>query len=313
MTLAAFAFVLTLTVILGAYWLFEVRPERARRARLLNRLGGLPPERVEPPVLVKILPGQSREGGRVRSYQMRAARMFRAAGIEDGSRFLAGVGVATVAAAAVGLAAGAPPLMATALALATGIAPFAWLRHRIERRLNAVEEMIPQAIDLLVRALRAGHAFSSAAAMVAEELPEPIASEFRTMHEQQNFGMPVPDVLREFAERAPLQDVRFFVTAVLIQRETGGNLSQVLENLAAVTRDRFRVRRQLQVMTAQGRMTGWILSVFPLLLAAFLVFWAPSHAALLVNDPLGTKLLMAAGTLQLIGIFTIRRIVSVEY
>jgi tight adherence protein B len=311
MILAGFAFALTLTVILGAYWMFEVRPERARRARLLNRLGGLPPERADHPVLVKMLPGQSRDG--MRSYRMWAARIFRAAGVENGSRFLARTGVAAVAAAAFGLAAGAPPPMVMALALATGIAPLAWLRHRVQRRLNALEEMIPQAIDLLVRALRAGHAFSSAAAMVAEELPDPIASEFRTMHEQQNFGMPVPDVLREFAERAPLQDVRFFVTAVLIQRETGGNLSQVLENLAAVIRDRFRVRRQLQVMTAQGRMTAWVLSVFPLLLAAFLLFWAPSHAALLVNDPLGNKLLLAAGTLQLIGIFTIRRIVRVEY
>ena len=313
MFLAILAFVLTLTVILGAYWLFEVRPEQARRARLLNRLGGIPPERIDHPVLVKALAGRSQDPGRFGAYRLRAARALRAAGVQDGSRVLARIGGTALAAAAVGLATGAPPLVVMALALAAATAPLAWFRHRRQQRLNALEEMLPQAIDLLVRALRAGHAFSSAAAMVAEELPDPIASEFRTMHEQQNFGMPVPDVLREFAERAPLQDVRFFVTAVLIQRETGGNLSQVLENLAAVTRDRFRVRRQLQVMTAQGRMTGWILSLFPLLLAAFLLFWAPSHAALLVNDPLGNKLLIAAGTLQLIGIFTIRRIVRVEY
>jgi tight adherence protein B len=313
MFLAAFAFVLTLTVILGAYWVFEVRPEQARRARLLNRLGGIPVERIEHPVLVKALPGSSQDAGRFRAYRVRAARSLRAAGVHDGSRFLARTGGAAIAVAAVSVVAGAPPLGVMALAIATAVAPLAWLRHRMQQRLNALEEMLPQGIDLLVRALRAGHAFSSAAAMVAEELPDPIASEFRTMHEQQNFGMPVPDVLREFAERAPLQDVRFFVTAVLIQRETGGNLSQVLENLATVTRDRFRVRRQLQVMTAQGRMTGWILSVFPLLLAVFLVFWAPSHAALLVNDPLGNRLLMGAATLQLIGIFTIRRIVRVEY
>jgi tight adherence protein B len=313
MLLAALAFVLTLTVILGTYWLFDVRPDRARRARLLTRLGGRPADPVEQPVALKALAGPSPHSGRLRAYRIRAARAFRAAGVRDGSRFVVRTGGAALVAAAASVAAGASPLAAMVLACATAIAPLAWLRHRMQQRLRGLEEMLPQAIDLLVRALRAGHAFSSAAAMVAEELPDPIASEFRTMHEQQNFGMPVPDVLREFAERAPLQDVRFFVTAVLIQRETGGNLSQVLENLAAVTRDRFRVRRQLQVMTAQGRMTGWVLSVFPLLLAAFLLYWAPSHAALLVNDPLGNRLLIAAATLQLIGIFTIRRIVRVEY
>lgn len=312
MVLAGVAFVLTLTVILGAYWLLDVRPEQARRARLLSRLGGRPAERLEQPVLVRGVPFASQKGP-FRAYRVRAARAFQAAGVKNGFRFLARTGAVAVAIAMVGVPAGAPPSVVLLLALGTAVAPLAWLRYRLERRMRALEEMLPQAIDLLVRALRAGHAFSSAAAMVAEELPDPIASEFRTIHEQQNFGMPVPDVLREFAERVPLQDVRFFVTAVLIQRETGGNLSQVLENLATVIRDRFRMRRQLQVMTAQGRMTGWILSVFPLLLAAFLLFWAPSQAALLVNDPLGNKLLLAAATLELIGIFTIRRIVRVEY
>jgi tight adherence protein B len=312
MFLAAIAFVLTMTLILGAYWVFDVRPEQARRARIVGRLGGIAAERIERPVLLKDLPSPSQDGP-LRAYRVRAARALRVAGVENGFRLFMRAGAAAVVVAVVGVPVGASPAVALLLALATAIAPFAWVRHRLQRRLNALEELLPQAIDLLVRALRAGHAFSSASAMVAEELPDPIASEFRTMHEQQNFGMPIPDVLREFAERAPLQDVRFFVTAVLVQRETGGNLSQVLDNLAAVIRDRFRVRRQLQVMTSQGRMTGWILSVFPLLLAAFLLFWAPSQAALLVNDPLGNRLLIAALTLELIGIFTIRRIVRVEY
>jgi tight adherence protein B len=149
--------------------------------------------------------------------------------------------------------------------------------------------------------------------MVAEELPDPIAAEFRLIHEQQNFGMGMPDVLREFAQRAPLMDVRFFVTAVLTQRETGGNLSQVLDNLASVVRDRFRVNRQLRVLTAQGRLTGWILGVFPVVIAALLLYWAPSQIDMLLHDPVGNRMLGAAITLQTIGVFLIRRINRVEY
>jgi tight adherence protein B len=310
---AVFTFALTLTVILGAYWVFEVRPERTKRRRLLNRLGGVPTQGPAPTVLVRPVSALDQDAGWFRASRARVVRALRAAGVQDAARFVLRTGAGAIAVAAMGIPAGTSPVVVVALASATAIAPVVWLRRRMHQRLNAIEEMFPQAIDLLVRALRAGHAFSSAAAMVADELPDPIASEFRTIHEQQNFGMAVPDVLREFAERVPLQDVRFFVTAVLTQRETGGNLSQVLENLAAVTRDRFRVRRQLQVMTAQGRMTGWVLSVFPLLLAVVLLYWAPSHVALLLYDPLGNKVLMAAGALQLTGILTIRRIVRVEY
>jgi tight adherence protein B len=313
MLLAGIAFALTFGVIVGAHWIFDVRPERAARRRLLNRLGGVAADSVEPIVLVKAAAATYAGATWLDRVRRRVAGALRAVGVQDTSRFLSRTGGAALVVMALALGAGASSLTALVLALSTAATPLAWMARRRQQRLNALEEMFPQAIDLLVRALRAGHAFSSAAAMVAEELPDPIAAEFRMIHEQQNFGMAVPDVLREFADRVPLPDVRFFVTAVLTQRETGGNLSHVLENLATVTRDRFRVRRQLRVMTAQGRMTGWALGTLPMVLAVFLLFWAPSHAVLLLHDPLGQKMLMAAGALQITGIFVIRRIVQVEY
>src|SRR5207253_9759337 len=134
--------------------------------------------------------------------------------------------------------------------------------------------------DLMARALRAGHALTTTIAMVAEEMRDPVSTEFRAVYEQHNYGLPFPQVLKALAVRIPLIDVRFFVTAVLTQRETGGNLAEVLDHLAASTRERFRIRRQLRVLTAQGRMTGWVLSGFPIGLAALLYALNPSHVVI---------------------------------
>ena len=133
------------------------------------------------------------------------------------------------------------------------------------------------------------------------------------MFEQHNYGLPLPQVLRTFATRIPLMDVRFFATAVLMQRETGGNLSEVLDNLATVTRDRFRVRRQLRVLTAQGRMTGWILATLPAALGLALYILNPTQMNAFVKDPLGFRLLELAIVLQLVGVVAIRKIVAVQY
>ena len=118
------------------------------------------------------------------------------------------------------------------------------------------EELFPEALDLMSRAMRAGHTFITAIGMVADELPEPIAAEFKLLHDQQNFGMPVDEALRDFGERVPLLAAKFFVTAILTQRESGGNLTEVLDNLASVIRDRFMVMRQVRIKSAHGRMTG---------------------------------------------------------
>src|SRR5260370_42421294 len=148
------------------------------------------------------------------------------------------------------------PFVAIVVGLLTGFAPFGWLLHRRTVRLKRFEEMFPEALDLLSRAIRAGHAFQTAMGMVADEMHDPVGPEFKKTFDQQNFGLPLRDALNEMSERIPILDVRFFVTAVLIQRDTGGNLSQILDNLAHVLRERFKIRRQVRVHTAPGRFTG---------------------------------------------------------
>ena len=138
--------------------------------------------------------------------------------------------------------------------------PFIYVKSEETSGCRKFEEQFPEAIDLIGRALRAGHAFTTGLAMAAEEIPAPVGEEFKLLYDRQNFGMPLPDAMRAFAARIPLIDARFFVTAVLTQRETGGNLGEVLDNLASVIRERFKVKRQVRVLTAHGRITGWILA-----------------------------------------------------
>ena len=175
------------------------------------------------------------------------------------------------------------------------------------------EEQFPEAIDLIARALRAGHAFPTGLLMVADEAPDPIGPEFKLVYDRQNFGMPLNDALKGLAERVPILDARFFATAVLTQRETGGNLSEVLDNLATVIRDRFKVKRQVRVVTAHGRITGWILSALPPGLAVVISFVSPDHMKTMFTDPLGIQMLVVAGTMQVVGTLIIRKLVNVPY
>src|SRR6476661_7131337 len=166
------------------------------------------------------------------------------------------------------------------------------------RRLKKSEEQLPEAIDLIGRALRAGHAFTTGLAMAAEEIPKPVGEEFKRLYDRQNFGMQLPDAMKAFAARIPLIDARFFVTAVLTQRETGGNLGEVLDNLASVIRERFKVKRQVRVLTAHGRITGWVLAGLPPALAAAMFVIAPGHLKILTGDPLGVQMIIGALVLQ---------------
>jgi tight adherence protein B len=191
--------------------------------------------------------------------------------------------------------------------------PFIYVRYKKTSRLRKFEEQFPEAIDLIGRALRAGHAFTTGLVMAADEIPAPVGEEFKLLYDRQNFGMPLPEAMKAFAARIPLIDARFFVTAVLTQRETGGNLGEVLDNLATVIRDRFRVQRQVRVLTAHGRITGWILAGMPPALAAALFVIAPGHLKMLISDPLGVQMIVGALVLQVIGTLTIRKLVQIPY
>jgi tight adherence protein B len=203
-------------------------------------------------------------------------------------------------------------MVALLVALASAFAPFGFLLHRRGRRLKRFEEMFPEALDLLSRAIRAGHAFQTAMGMVADELPEPVGPEFKKTFDQQNFGLPLRDALNELSERITLLDVRFFVTAILIQRDTGGNLSEILDNLAHVVRERFKIQRQVRVHTAHGRFTGYVLLALPAALAVALSLINPEHMQLLFHERMGQVMLMGAIVMQSIGFVWIRKVIKIE-
>ena len=190
--------------------------------------------------------------------------------------------------------------------------PFMFLRVKRTRRLRAFEEAFPEALDLIARALKAGHAFATGLKMVADEMPEPIGPEFRKTFDEQNFGLPLKDALANLTVRIPLLDVRFFSTAVLIQRETGGNLAEILENLGHVVRERFKILRQVRVYTAHGRLTGYVLLGLPVFLAIALAFINPEHMQLLFTERLGHMMLGATVIMQTVGYFWIKQVVKIE-
>ena len=199
------------------------------------------------------------------------------------------------------------------VAFAAGLSlPTCYLMFKKSRRMARFEEQFPEALDLLSRALRAGHAFQTAMGMVADDLKEPVGSEFRKSFDQQNFGLPLRDTLFQLADRIPLMDVRFFSTAVLIQRDTGGNLAEILDNLAHVVRERFRIRREIRTKTAHGRFTGLVLLALPAGLGVILTIINPDHMELLFSRPMGQTMIGAAIVMQFVGFLWIRKILDFE-
>ncbi len=171
--------------------------------------------------------------------------------------------------------------------------PFLFLKIKRTRRLRAFEEQFPEALDLISRALKAGHAFATGLKMVADEMPEPVGPEFRKTFDEQNFGLPLKDALENLTCASRCSTSGSSATAVLIQRETGGNLSEILENLAHVVRERFKILRQVRVYTAHGRLTGYVLLALPAVLGIALSFINPEHMNLLFRERMGQMMLMA--------------------
>ncbi|MDX1624559.1 MAG: type II secretion system F family protein [Gemmatimonadota bacterium] len=197
-------------------------------------------------------------------------------------------------------------------ALLAAAVPYLYVKWKKKKRLEAFEEAFPDAIDLLGRSVRAGHAFATGLQMVADEMPDPMGREFRQVFEEQKFGLPMADALVGLSERIDLSDVRIFVTAVLIQREVGGNLAEILDNLSNTIRERFTIKRQVRVYTAQGRFTGYLLAALPFVVAFLIFMLNPEYMSVLWTEPVGRMLIMVALMLQLIGYFVIRRIVDIE-
>ena len=312
-------FVLVLAIVLGGYWFFVVRLEESSERELRRRLKVNRPKgsivrdllRHDQPlsqvsVLDKVLQRTSFIVAPINT-QIQHAGMNTTVGVI----VLSSVLIAIVTAASLYFLTG---LAAVALVFGVMAAsgPFLLVRFKAARRQRKFEEQFPEALDLIGRALRAGHAFTTGLGMVADEIPDPVGGEFRLVHDRQNYGMPLAEALRDFGARVPLLDARFFVTAVLTQRESGGNLAEVLDNLADLIRERFKVKRQVRTVSAHGRITGWVLSFLAPTLAAVLVLIAPAHMKLMIEDPLGVQMVIGAMVLQIIGVIVIRRIINIE-
>jgi tight adherence protein B len=316
----ALAFAVVFGGLLGAYWLFIVRPEQQSAQTLQRRLKGAPDPAKRK--ASKILRNeQESSSGTLDAVINRVGGLSRVltdlieqsgAKMSVGSLVFGAFCLAIIA-FLVGWLLSRMLVVGLILAPLAALVPFVVLNWKRQRRIAAFEEQFPEALDLLARSLRAGHALTTGIALVAEEMPSPVGPEFRLLYDRQNFGMPFPDALRDFGERIPVLDAKFFTTAVLIQREAGGNLSEVLGNLSSVIRERFRVKRQVRVLSAHGRITGWVLSGLPPALAAAFMISSPNHLTEMINSPIGQDMIIGALALQLIGTMIIRKLVNIEY
>jgi len=228
-------------------------------------------------------------------------------------------GMSAIALGIVGYFLAGPPLPANQTFLFTllgavvgGVMPYSYASHRRNKRFQKFEEIFPEAIDTLARAVRAGHAFTTALELIAAEVNEPVASEFRKLYEEQKFGLPVRDALVNLTARVPLVDVKFFVTAVMLQRETGGNLAEILDNLSYVIRERFKILRQVRVYTAQGRLTMMLLMGLPPIIVVTMLTTSPGYIHPLFTDPIGHALIVGGVVLQTVGYFVIRKLIRIQ-
>jgi len=315
------ALLVSVVVALGAFALVSLFDQRSSRARIIkDRLASVlktPDQPVEDVALLRdeqLSQIPALDVFLRRSERVSAIQVMLAQGDTNmrAGNFLA---LCAIISAVAGLAAfiwsGKGPV-AWAAMLVGFLLPYSYASYRRNKRFEKFEELFPEAIDTLARAVRAGHAFTTAIEMIASEVAEPVCGEFRKLYEEQKFGMPVRDALVNLTERVPLVDVKFFVTAVMLQRETGGNLAEILDNLSYVIRERFKIQRQVRVYTAQGRLTMALLMGMPPVIVTVMLLIEPAFIRPLFSDPIGHTLLVAGITLQTIGYFVIRKIIKIQ-
>ena len=314
------AFLVGVALVVGGYYAVVRLPATLAQRRLDRRLEELSAPADEPEA-AKVLVKGSNEGP-VPAFDRLVGESGRGLALacwieQSGVKasisavVLSALACALVVALAFGWALRSPWSLLVGAAIGFSI-PFLVLRVKRTRRLRSFEEQFPEALDLISRALKAGHAFATGLKMVADEMAEPVGPEFRKAFDEQNFGLPLKDALENLSRRIPVLDVRFFSTAVLIQRETGGNLSEILENLAHVVRERFKILRQVRVYTAHGRLTGYVLLALPAVLAIALSFINPEHMNMLFRERMGQIMLMVALAMQIAGFLWIKQVVKIE-
>jgi tight adherence protein B len=228
------------------------------------------------------------------------------------SRFFAISGGLALAGMALPLASGISAALAPVLGITFGLLPLIWLMMRRKRRLKAFASQLPDALELISRALRAGHSLAAGMDLVRAEMGPPIAIEFGRVFEEQNLGIPLDDALRSMIDRMPNLDLKFFVTAVVLQRQTGGDLAEILDKIGYLIRERFKIWGQVQALTGEGRLSGIVLLALPPLLFLAVYYLNPEYCMVLFRDPLGMKMLAGAVFLQIVGALVIKKIVNIK-
>jgi tight adherence protein B len=241
------------------------------------------------------------------------ARLVRQAGRtwQVGSLFLFSL-VATLVVASIASLAIPSVALSITLGIAVGLSPYLLLLIARERRFRKCDAQVPEAVDLMARALRAGHAIPAVLEMVGKEIAEPLAGEFRIVHEEQNLGLPIRDALLNLVDRVPRDDVRFVATAILLQKETGGNLAVILDKTAVVARERSRLFGQLRIYTAQGRITGLILCIAPFVMCGVLSLLNWKYERILFTTPTGLKSIYIGLGMMILGILVIRKVIDIK-
>lgn len=226
--------------------------------------------------------------------------------------FLGVTVIAALLGALVAVFLGVPLLLLAIIAIAAGALPLMYISRAKNKRMKVIENQLPDALDLMGRAMRAGHAFPSALRMVGNEMAEPIASEFRTVFEEINYGISTQEALTNLSTRVPSTDLSYFVIAVLIQHETGGNLSELLGNISGIIRERLKLMGTIRVLSAEGKLSAWILTLLPFVLAITLQAINPGFLSVLWTDPAGIKMTIIALCMMLLGIYAMSRIIKIR-
>jgi tight adherence protein B len=314
---AVFLFAAVILAIEGAYlwWANShgaAAQRVARRLQLMSGAHGRPSERIS--ILKQRRLGSHELTDRL-LHRIALAHRLDQLLVQSGTkwsveRFLIWSGLAMVAGLVLGHSWPAP--LRAGVSLLFAMVPLWLVRRARARRLAHIEEQLPEAADFIARALRAGHSFTNVLQIVGNELSEPLSGEFRIAREEINYGVPMSEALHNMAARIPLTDLRYLIIAVLIQRETGGNLAEILGNISHIIRGRLKLAAQVRVLSAEGRMSAWILGLLPFAVGGMLVLLNPGYIKILWTDPAGIRLLWYALGMITIGVLWLRRVIRIR-
>jgi tight adherence protein B len=310
-------FLLTLVVLLGGYFLFAVLSGKSEVKKRLSLLQGRPSVESETPEVLKsellsevpylnILLSKFKLSLRIDKRLQQAGMKINVGTFVLICSTLSALGVVA------GMLLGWPLVLAFTAGLVLLCTPLLVMNVKRNTRIKNFISQFPDALEMFARSLRAGHSFTGAIQMVAQEMPDPIGREFEKVFDEQNLGIPLREALLGMAERIDILDVKFFITAILIQRETGGNLAEIIDNLSYVIRERFRVHGQLRIYTAQGRITGFVLVLLPIAIVCIILITSPEYLKPLWNDRAGRTLIALAVVLQIAGAIAVKKIVRIK-